>query len=564
MVQEEIPVLVVGGSLVGLSASLFLARHGVDHLVVERHPGTAVHPRAAFLLQRTVEQFRAAGIQDEVVAAAEREFVQNGAIVSMESLAGRELQWFYQNINDGVTHLSPVPRIFVTQIGLEPVLREAAAARGARLRYGCEMLSLTPDEDGVTAVLRDRAEGTESTVRARYVVAADGVRSRVRQQLGIPMLGHGTFSDSITIYFRADVRKLLGERNLSVVYVFGPRLQGFFRFAIDGRSGFLVVNSAVDDSGEKSTTVGATATDEKCVAYVREALGDPDLPVEIENVQRWSAAAEWAERFRAGRVLIAGDAVHVMPPTGGYGGNTGVQDADNLAWKLAYVLDGRAGPELLDTYEAERLPVARFTTEQAYTRYVTRLDPSLGTDGLLPVVDDAIIDLGMRYRSAAVLAEEDGAPAPAAGGEGVAWEDPNQPSGRPGFRAPHVGVWRDGREESTLDLVGTDPVLLVGVEGRSWLDAGRTAAERLGVGLERYRVGPGGDVTDRDGQFATAYGIGKDGAVLIRPDGVIAWRARTAAADLAAAVGAALAAMLCRPGRGTVPAGGAVVLHEQT
>jgi 2-polyprenyl-6-methoxyphenol hydroxylase-like FAD-dependent oxidoreductase len=448
-----------------------------------------------------------------------------------------------------VTHLSPVPRIFVTQIGLEPVLREAASARGAKLRYGCEMLSLTPDDDGVTAVLRDRAEGTESTVRARYVVAADGVRSRVRQQLGIPMLGHGTFSDSITIYFRADVRKLLGERNLSVVYVFGPRLQGFFRFAIDGRSGFLVVNSAVDDAGVKSTTVGATATDETCVAYVREALGDPDLPVEIENVQRWSAAAEWAERFRAGRVLLAGDAVHVMPPTGGYGGNTGVHDADNLAWKLAYVLDGRAGPQLLDTYEAERLPAGRFTTEQAYTRYVTRLDPSLGTEGLVPVVDDAVIDLGLRYRSAAIVAE-DGDVTPAAGADGIEWEDPNEPTGRPGFRAPHVAVRRDGQDVSTLDLVGTDPVLLAGASAGSWLDAGRDAAARLGVGLDGLRTGPDGDVADPDGRLAAAYGIGTDGAVLIRPDGVIAWRARAAVADPAAAVAAALAAMLCRPAAG--------------
>jgi 2-polyprenyl-6-methoxyphenol hydroxylase-like FAD-dependent oxidoreductase len=541
---HEIPVLVVGGSLVGLSTSLFLARQGVAHLVVERHTGTAVHPRAAFLLQRTVECYRAAGIEAEVRAAAEREFVQDGAIVSVEALGGRELQWFYQNINQGVTGLSPVPRIFVTQIGLEPVLRDAAADLGASLRYGCEVDWLKPDGDGVTALLRDRLSGDETTVRARYVVAADGVRSAVRGQLGIGMRGHGTFSDSITIYFRADVRQLLGDRNLSVVYVTGPRLQGFFRFGIDGRSGFLAVNSAVDDRGVWTATVGPTATAHRCVEYVREALGDPDLPVEIDNVQRWHAAAEWAERFQDGPVLLAGDAAHAMPPTGGYGGNTGVHDAHNLAWKLARVLDGTAGAGLLHTYQAERLPAGRFTVEQAYTRYVTRLDPSLGLEGLAPVVDDAVIDLGLRCRSAAVIPDDTWA-----GGTGyVEWEDPHLPSGRPGFRAPHVPLWRDGTELSTIDLAGTGLSLVAGPDGAAWTRAAQATAARLGVGLDTHRIGPGGDADDRGTGFVTSYGIGPGGAVLVRPDGVIAWRARTAAEDPETTLHEAVSAVLCRPG----------------
>lgn len=535
---HDIPVLVVGGSLVGLSTSLFLSQQGVEHLVAERHPGTAVHPRAAFLLQRTVECYRRAGIQDQVLAAARREFIQNGAIVSVDALNGRELKWFYQNINQGVERLSPVPRIFVTQIGLEPVLRDAAADLGAQLRYGCEVDALKPDGDGVTAVLRDRASGDETTVRARYVVAADGVRSPVRGRLGIGVRGHGTFSDSITIYFRADVRKLLDNRNLSVIYVFGPRLQGFFRFAIDGRSGFLAVNSATDGRGVRTATVGATATEQKCVEYVREALGDPDIPVEIENVQRWHAAAEWAERFREGPVLLAGDAAHVMPPTGGYGGNTGVHDGANLAWKLARVLDGTAGPGLLDTYQAERLPAGRFTVEQAYTRYVTRLDPSLGMEGLAPVVDDAVIDLGLRCRSAAVIPD---------GTAETEWEDPHSPSGEPGFRAPHVRLWRDGAEQSTIDLAGAGLTLLAGPDGASWTSAGQVVAGQFGVSIDSYRIGPGGDADDRGTGFLTAYGIEPGGAVLVRPDGVIAWRARTADGDPETTLARVVSTVLCRP-----------------
>ena len=164
MADEEVPVLIIGGSLVGLSTSLFLAQHGVDHLVVERHPGTAIHPRAAGFLQRTIETYRSAGIQDEVIAASEKEFLQNGAIMSVRSLGGEELEWYFRSINDGVEHLSPSPRLFITQIGLEPVLKERAAELGARLEYGAEVTGLETGSDGATAVIVDRETGKERKV----------------------------------------------------------------------------------------------------------------------------------------------------------------------------------------------------------------------------------------------------------------------------------------------------------------------------------------------------------------------------------------------------------------
>src|SRR5262245_26221303 len=231
---EEVPVLVVGGSLVGLSTALFLASHGVPALVVERHPGTAIHPRAAHFSQRTIELYRSVGIEGEVMEAAEREFEQNGAIMSVESLAGRELEWFFRNVNEGFEDLSPSKRLFVTQIGLEPVLRARAEELGASLRWGTELVSFEQDDDGVNALVRDRGSGDESRIRAQYLVAADGPRSPVRERLAISLLGRGSFSNSITIYFRADVLPLLRDRNLSVIYVFNPRLVGFFRFSKAG------------------------------------------------------------------------------------------------------------------------------------------------------------------------------------------------------------------------------------------------------------------------------------------------------------------------------------------
>jgi 2-polyprenyl-6-methoxyphenol hydroxylase-like FAD-dependent oxidoreductase len=526
MAHEDVPVVIVGGSLVGLSTAVFLGHHGVPSLVLERHRGTAIHPRAALVNQRTMETYRAVGLEDEIEEAAAREFIQNGAIVSVDSLGGKELDWYFRFINEGVEEISPSKRVFVTQIGLEPVLLRAAGRVGAEVRYAADAASVEQDESGVTVVVRPRDGGPEHPVRARYLVAADGAHSPVREQLGIRRLGHGSFSDSITIYFKADVSRLMGDRNLSVVYVFGPRLQGFFRFSIDLQAGFLVVNSTVDDDGTRSVRVGEDMSTASCIGYVREALGDPELPVEIENVQRWSASAEYAARMQEGRVFLAGDSAHVMPPTGGFGGNCGVQDGYDLAWKLAYVLDGRADEALLATYEAERQPVGAFTTEQAYTRYVLRLDPSLGKYDLMPIVEEAAIELGYRHRSAAVAGVDDDA----------MWEDPREPSGRPGFRAPHLPIAVDGVERSTLDVFGRDFVVLAGSDAESWCAAARKLSVRA------YRVGV--DVTDAAGAFETSYGTGPAGAVLVRPDGFVAWRAPASHADcereLAAALGAAL------------------------
>jgi 2-polyprenyl-6-methoxyphenol hydroxylase-like FAD-dependent oxidoreductase len=488
------------------------------------------------LLQRTIETFRSAGIQDAVLDASTREFEQNGAIVSVESLDGKELDWYFRNVNEGVENLSPSPRLFATQIGLEPVIKQRAAELGARLEYSSEVVSLDATDDGVTALVRQRDTGAERTVHAQYAVAADGAHSPVRERLGFRMTGRGSFSDSVTIYFRADCTELIGDRNLSVIYVFHPRQLGFFRFSLDKQSGFLVVNSSVDESGAMSPRLWDVASEERCIAWVREALGaHDDLPIEVENVQQWNAQADVADHFRSGRIFLAGDATHVMPPTGGYGGNTGVQDAYNLAWKLAYVLDGRAGPELLDTYEPERKPVAHLTVEQAYARYVLRLDKSLGADDLAPIVDDVLIDLGYRHRSAGVAIEA---------GDDAEWEDPRKPTGRPGFRAPHVELARDGSRFSTLDLSGANFVLFTGAGGDGWVEAAAAASRELGVPVDAYRVAI--DVEDPGGAFFSSFGIEPDGASLVRPDGHVAWRSRTAVDDPHRAVAEALALAVCR------------------
>ena len=537
MHDDDIPVLIVGGSLVGLTTAVFLGWHGIPSFVVERHAGTAIHPRAAHFQQRTLELYRSVGLETAVMEAARAEFVQDGAIMAVETLAGREIEWYFRNVNEGIGDLSPTRQVFITQKGLEPILRARAEELGARTQYSSEVVSLDQDDEGVTALVRGQ-DGREQTVRARYAVAADGSRSPVRERLRIALRGHPTFSRSLTIYFRANVKPLLRDRNLSVVYVFNDQVQGFLRFEIAGDAGFFAVSKALDAQGSPTSDVASDMSEARCTEIVRAALGVPDLPIEIENVQPWNASAEWAERFQEGRIFLAGDAAHLMPPNGGFGGNTGVHDAQNLAWKLAYVLNGVAGAELLSTYGAERGPVAAFTAEQAYTRYVVRLAPELRTDDLVPYVEDPSIVLGYRYRSRAVAAESDA--------DEAIYENPRAPSGRPGTRAPHVVVDRNGDRISTLDLMGRNFVLLSGNGGDGWSEAAREAGAHLGVAVDAYRVG--GDLVDcaDPHPFRDLYGTGSDGAVLVRPDGFIAWRARTGPEDGEGGLQEALAGLLAR------------------
>jgi hypothetical protein len=348
------------------------------------------------------------------------------------------------------------------------------------------MISFEQDATGVTAHIKHRDTGETATVRARYMIAADGAHSRVRERLGIPMRGRGVFSNSVTIYFRGDVGPLLRGRSLSVIYVINPVLRGFFRIEIPFTSGFLAV-IALGDPAHPNTDVSTGLTDQGCLDLLHAALGVDDIPIKIEDVMRWQSEANTAARFREGNIFLAGDSAHVMPPYGGFGGNTGVQDAQNLAWKLAWVLQGKSSPDLLDTYEQERRPVGEFTVEQAYSRYVTRTAPYLASKGFQPVAHDMNVELGYCYDSD--------------GHDGRLHEHPNESKGRPGTRAPHLWL---SEGCSTLDLFGRDYVLLAGPD---WDSTTKLQVHRL-----------------NDPAFLSAYGITSREAVLVRPDGFVAWR----------------------------------------
>src|SRR4030095_9377936 len=215
----EVPVLIVGGSLVGMSSAMLLGHHGIHALVVEHHREWAIHPRAAQVTQRTMEIFRTLGIEQIVREKSGEQFVQDGAIMAVETLTGKELAYFVSNLNEGIRDVSPTERVFISQSLLEPLLKSRAEQLGAQLRFATDMAGFEQDSDGVTATIHHRDTGQTDTVRAKYMIAADGAHSRVREQLGIAMHGRGTFSNSVTIYFRANTRPLLRDRRLSVVYV---------------------------------------------------------------------------------------------------------------------------------------------------------------------------------------------------------------------------------------------------------------------------------------------------------------------------------------------------------
>jgi 2-polyprenyl-6-methoxyphenol hydroxylase-like FAD-dependent oxidoreductase len=520
-----VPVLIVGGGPVGLSASILLSRLGVASRLVERHAGTAFHPKARNINMRTMEIFRQCGLEDDVRAAG-LAIERTKFLIWAESLAGREIERRVEKRSHPDGELpSPAKHCLCAQDDLEPVLRRHAETRApGALAFATELVRFEQDATGVTATVRDA--GGERQVRAQYVIAADGARSPVRRALGVGMDGVPELYRSVNLLLNADLTPWVKNRPAAIYLIQQPDLRVTF-MTINGvnRWGCLI-NLPLEASFDPYTP-------ERCAAVVRTAVGAPDLDVKILGIDPWVAAAEVAERYRVGRVFLAGDAAHLMPPTGGFGLNTGVQDAHNLAWKLAAVLKGWAAPGLLDTYEAERRPYGQFVTRQCLETALSmgRGPQPADAAGTAPKLarpefhNELGMIFGACYDSSAVI--PDGTALPAVANPVADYV----PSARPGSRAPHVWLTRDGRRASTHDLLGMRFTLFAGERGEPWRDAARAVGASFGVPLGTLTVGAGADLGDPGEEWLSAYGIEADGAVLVRPDGHVAWRSRAGAAD---------------------------------
>jgi putative polyketide hydroxylase len=515
----ETEVLIVGGGLAGLSAAMFLAGRGLRPVLAERHPTTSIHPRARGQNPVTMEALRTAGVADQVLAAG-----PTGAnalhIVIAQSLTGPVFKEIFGGEAPDFSAFSPAPFGQASQERAEPIIAARARELGADIRFGTIAGDFAEDADAVQATLTDTQTGQRQLVRARYMIGADGGRSSVREWLGIGVHGRGLLSTLLSIVFEADLANVLGDREFAL-YHLGP-------------AGTFVTT---DDPGRYNLGVafgpGPDPTEAQIVQLVRTAAGLPGLAVTVLATARWQSVSQVADQFGAGRVHLVGDAAHLMPPTGGQGGNLAVLDSYSLCWKLAAVVAGLAGPALLDSHDAERRPFDEVVVEQQYTQMILRAAPDRADGTEASPMDPATLLFGARFPAGAIVAEPDD--------DGAAFEDPRTPTGRPGSRAAHLRLRRDGTELSTIDLFGHEFVLLAGPEGAGW----STAAGQLPV----HRIGGDSLLADTDQAWPGRYGVGPDGAVLVRPDGVIAWRHRALrqGEDPAALVASALACVLRRP-----------------
>jgi putative polyketide hydroxylase len=538
--RSETPVLIVGGGPAGLAASLTLSHLGVPSMLVNKYPGTLEHPKAVGIMQRTAELLRLWGAEDAVRRrGVPREFCER--MVWTTTLSGEELgrtETVEPDDRAPEPH-SPVTGLRCPQNITESALRDRAQTHAiADLNYGFEMTSFEQDDDGVTATISARDGSRTSAVRAQYLIAADGNDSTVREACGIGRAGDADMGHFVNIFHRAPLGPLVRDRPGWSYAVITPDLTGSF-VAINGDDVWLLhVNLAQGETVEDFT-------ERRCVDTIRAAAGVEDLDVEVISIKSWIMGAELSTAFRDRRVLLTGDAAHRTTPDGGVGMNTGLHSSHNLAWKVGAVVSGWAGPDLLDTYETERRAVAE--TNVAYSAKrgggmikmveavrAGDLDTVRAGIAARPAGGRQGMDLGFRYEDGAVA--PDGIPPPPVDNPIAEYVQ----NACPGGRAPHLWVQRDGERVSTLDAFGAGFVLLTGSDGAAWRPAAEKAAAPRQVPLEVLSVGDAGELQAPAGRFEALYGVEPDGAVLVRPDGFVGWRARrpgdVPAADLAGAL----------------------------
>jgi putative polyketide hydroxylase len=503
---ERTSVLIVGGSIVGASAALFLAARGIVPVLVEKHPAVSTRLRAKLFYPRTMEAYRSVGADKDVYAVQHALPPADHAAV-VASLAGPELRRWRLPAAEDFSEVSPCPSALVKQADLEEVVRAHARAAGADLRFGHRFAELCQRDDHVVARVLDAA-GEPYIVAADYLLAADGNGSTIREGLGIGRGGE-VVSHVMEIGFTADLRPVLDGRRLALAWTDLPE-RVFISWSTAYDRG--TVSVPYDPAG----TDPATAFDAgRCREVVSHSLGLPASRFTITGCRPWQMGGWVADSYRAGRVFLLGDAVHVTPPTGGFGANTGIQDAWNLTAKLVSVLRGDAGPRLLEDYEPERRAVGGLTVEQALLRVRDRAEAPARDR---PLLSEPAVAIGYRYRMPG-----DDPDLPEA-------DEPDRWHGEPGTRLPHLPLPGADGATSTLDLVRDGRyLLLAGPEAHPWERAAREL-DPPGAFLDVALLPRSG------GRPADACGIGDHGALLVRPDHVIAWRAAHGAPDPTAAL----------------------------
>jgi 2,4-dichlorophenol 6-monooxygenase len=574
-------VLVVGTGPAGATMALALATLGVDHIVITKYSWTANTPRAHITNQRAVEIFRDLGIEADITANGTPQHLM-GDTVFCTSLTGDEIgrvrTWGTHPARQAdYTLASPAQHCDLPQTLLEPILVGHAAARGSRIRFDNEYLGLTQDDDGVTAQVRDRISGNRYTITAKYLIGADGGHSQIARDVGLPFEGQMDVAGSMNIVFHADLSAKVAHRPSVLYWVLQPGSDiggigmGLVRMVRPWDEWLIVWGYDINEPPPQ-------VDEQEAIKIAHNLIGDDTVPVTIRSTSLWGNNKMYATRYRSHRVFCMGDACHRHPPSNGLGSNTSVQDAYNLAWKLAFVLRGDAGAGLLDSYDQERSPIGRQIVLRANKSieefgpifealgFADTTDPDVMNERMRARADDTPeaarqreklraalelkdyefnahgVELGQRYRSGAVVVDGTPEPKPA--------RDPElfyQATTWPGARLPHCWLGDDGHKVSTLDLAGHGRfTLLTGISGQRWAQAAAEVAARLGIAIAAHVIGPGRPYTDLYDDWSRLREVGEDGCVLARPDAHVAWRAAGMVKDPAHALEGVLRSVLDR------------------
>jgi 2,4-dichlorophenol 6-monooxygenase len=562
----RLPVVIVGAGPAGLTASLLLQSRGIAHRVVERRADLHAAPQAHVLKTRTLEVFRSLGLDQDILAratpATETRFIHWFTNLSSPFLASLDLS--FVRSGGWLESLSPTRSANLPQDELENILFSAASARGVDVAFNTECVAVQQLDDCAVLKLRNTQTGETEQIEADYVLAADGAASSVRRALDIAMIGPTSIAHFVAIYFHADLSPFMKDQPGLVNWALDPECRG--TLIVHGMRDRSVFMSPYDPAHESP----ADFDEPRCRQILHRMIGDPTYPVEIRSIGSWTMTAQVAETYRAGRVLLIGDAAHRFPPTGGLGLNTGVQDAFNLIWKLDLVLKGIANPALLDTFEEECRPVAQANCDQSLKNQVRNeeIEDAIGITGDINTdrnnfekiratgpegerrraeLDAAAreqsphyisfgLDMGFSYEGLGII--PDGTERPWAGTMKYV------PTTRPGSRLPHCWLLKGAERASTIDLLPKDKfALLVGEEGELWRDPVSKIQSAFGVGVELIQIGSDG-LKDADGAWAALRGHDASGAILVRPDGHVAWRCEAAPSDIPAELRAVFGAVL--------------------
>lgn len=577
-------VLVIGTGPAGSATAALLSTYGIDNVVINRYRWLANTPRAHITNQRTMEVLRDLGRDVEAEAylfATEQDLM--GENIFCESLAGEEIgrmkSWGNHPLSRAEHELSSPTRMNdLPQTFMEPLLFKTACSRGTQSRMSTEYLRHEQDGDSVLTTCLDRLTGKEITIRSKFLVGADGGNSKVAEHAGLPFEGQMGVGGSMNILFRADLSRYVAHRPSVLYWVMQPGADvggigmGLVRMVRPWNEWLIVWGY---DINQPAPVVDA----EFATGVARQLVGDPDLEIELLSANTWTVNNMYATHMQKGRVFIMGDAAHRHPPSNGLGSNTSIQDGFNLAWKLAAVIRGEAGMGLLDTYSAERAPIAR--------QIVTRANQSIGETGAIfealgmtggtdiekikasmnarcdstaaaenqrEALRQAIafkkyefdahgVEMNQRYKSAAIVTDGQMEPS-----FELDAELHYQPTTWPGARLPHAWLFDpNGGKHSTLDLTGKGRfTILTGIAGEAWAKAAEKAAAAVGISLVTHVIGPRRALADLEGSWARAREITDSGCVLVRPDHHVAWRAEEMVADPAGELIRVLSAILDR------------------